>query len=61
MILIITLTVIILEGLTNVSPLQYQEARLTYYYTINYTNYRTAPSGSPLDVAGLCRKSLHPP
>ena len=59
---IIALTVIIIvEKLTNVSPQKYHEARLTYYYTINYANYRIAPSGSPLDVAGLCRKSLHPP
>lgn len=59
--LIITLTVIIVEELANVSPLQYHEARLTYYYTINYANYRITPNGSPLDVAGLCGKSLHPP
>ena len=59
--IIIALTVIIVEELANVSPLQYHEARLTYYYIINYANYRITPSGSPLDVAGLCRKSMHPP
>jgi len=60
-IIIIALTVIIVEKFANVSPPQYHEARLTYYYTINYTNSRIIPNGSPLDVAWLCRKSLHPP
>lgn len=59
--LIITLTVIIVEILANVSQLQYHEARLTYYYTINYANSRIIPNGSLFDAAGLCRKSLHPP
>ena len=59
--LIITLTVIFVEKLANVSPLQCHEARLTYYNTVNYTKPRIIPNGSPLDVAGLCRKSRHPP
>ena len=59
---IIALTVIIIvEKLTNVSPKQYHEARLTYLNTTNYANHRIAPNGSHLDAAGLCRKSLHPP
>lgn len=59
---IIALTVIIIvEKLTNVPPQKYHEALLTYYYTINYTNYRIIPSGSLRGTAGLCEKSLHPP
>ena len=59
--LIIALAVIIVEELANVSPPKCHEARLTYYYTINYTKSRIIPNGSPLDVVGLCEKSLHPP
>ena len=50
-----------MEKLANVSPLQYHEARLTYYNITIYVKPRIIPTGSPLDVAGLCRKSRHPP
>ena len=59
--IIMAMTVIIVEEFANVSPQKYNEARLTYYNITIYVKPRITPSGSPLVVAGLCRKSLHPP
>lgn len=59
--IIIVLAVIVMENLAKVSPPPYHEARLTYYNTATYVKPRIIPNGSLFDVAGLCRKSLHPP
>ena len=58
---IIALTVIIVVKLANVSPPQYHETRLTYSYTIIWTNLLNNPKRITIDAGGVPLKIRAPP